>query len=138
MLRRIILSLVALFLAQTSHAFNPTLVSQVAASSITVIMVPIGTAAPTQVDNSTRTLAGRVVMEIQNVDSTANLWCAPRINVAISGALQGRKITPGSSWVLAVASYATANASTSAPGRLNLYCITDAAGVTNAVLTQMY
>jgi hypothetical protein len=113
-------------------------------SSITTTVVNVSTSSvtgATQVDSPT--LANRVVLEIQNIDSTANLWClavstAPTVN-------GGRKLSPGNSWVVSsmdvyynqtfsTSTFTNVISSTTA----KFWCLSDGTSATKAAVTQMY
>ena len=96
-------------------------VSMVALSSATMNIVSVSTANVTQVDSTL--LSGRVSIETQNIDPSANLWCGFNNSVTINN---GRKIVPSSAWSVSVAS------------TIPVYCISDGAGSTNAAVSQAY
>lgn len=115
---------------------------QTAVSSITLVVVTVSTSVGTQVDNPQ--MANRVALEIQNIDTTANLWCVPVSSAAIA-VNAGRKIAAGNSWIVSTmdtfqgVSFSTTtgratNTSASAP----FYCLSDGAASTKAAVTQLY
>lgn len=126
---------------------QPTYGYQTAVSSGVTNIVSISTSSvgnglgATQVDASTVT--GRVVIEIQNIDSAANLWCVlgsttPTVN-------GGRKISAGGSWIVSIASTLYQTLFSTTTGLATniayvplIYCLSDGSAATKAAVTQTY
>jgi len=131
--------------AYSAGPINPSYTYQVAVSSITTAVVTVSTTVGTKMDNPQ--LSNRAVIEIDNIDSTANLWCLPVSSstpVALS-TTSGRKILPGSSWILNLfdtlytVSYSSiTNTTTNVAVTANLWCISDGGASTKAAVTQAY
>lgn len=116
-------------LAQGS--FIPALMYEVGIASITTNVIAVSTSAATRVD--TPALAGRVSVEMQNIDTSASLWCGP-----VSGnasANSGRKITAGSSWIL---NLSDTNKKPGGEQAFSIYCLSDGTATTKAAVTQLY
>lgn len=121
----------------------PMFTYQTGVSSITTAIISVTTSVPTgatQMDNPQ--LANRVAVEIQNIDSTANLWCLPVTTTPfING---GRKIASGNSWIVSAMDnfYQIIYSSTtgSSPNTFNVkfWCLSDGAAATKAAVTQVY
>jgi hypothetical protein len=119
---------------------NPTLTYQTGISSITMFTVSVSSSltgvgfGATQVD--TPTLNGRVVMEIQNIDLGADLWCIPgSTQPAINGA---RKIGPGNSWIVSISNALIQPGFPQTSVPVGFWCIDDTTGAIKATITQMY
>ena len=121
---------------------NPTLTYQTAISSITTTVIAVSTftiaPAVNQVDNPQ--LVGRVVMEIQNIDTSANLWCVPTSTASLtSNSGVGRKISPGGSWIISIADgLIVPSGNPSVRTSVKFFCISDGAAATKAAVTQEY
>jgi len=103
-----------------------------------------------QMDNPQ--LPNRVVIEIQNIDTTANLWCAmgSTTPVVIGSTAPivngGRKIAPGASWVVSTADIFNVPSVSTSTGvlsyiksKINFWCLSDTASATSkAAVTQEY
>lgn len=142
----------AVFLSpMTAHAaglVSPAFVYQTAVSSITTNIITVATStvggAPfvaAQMD--TPKMANRVAIEIDNIDTTANLWCVT--NSTVPAASAGRKIVPGASWVVNMMdnfytqNYSTiTNTTTTVSTPATIYCLSDGAAATKAAVTQAY
>lgn len=113
---------------------TPSFTYNTAVSSVTTQIITVSNASSVIVD--TPTLLGRVVVEIQNIDATANLWCLPT-NTAATNA--GRKIAAGNSWIVSLVDtvYGT-NPSAPSSAALHFYCVSDGGGSTKAAVTQAY
>ena len=95
-------------------------IQQTISTSITDTIVTVSNSAATLVDSSP--MSGRLIIKVQNIDATANLWCQPT-NAVTSG--NGEKLIPSAwfSWNL--------------PSSVsNIWCISDGGSSTKAVVTQ--
>ena len=143
------LAVFALFLPSRCHAaqdgISPLFTYQAAVSSITTVVVNVSTSGAstgaTQVDNPQ--LFSRVALEIQNIDTAANLWCLPVSTTPVTNA--GRKIAPGNSWIVsAVDTFyqlvysTTTQQNTNVKTPVKFWCASDGASATKAVVTQLY
>lgn len=129
--------------AAGAYGIQPAYVYQTGVSSITTNIVTVSTSSlngATQVDSPL--MANRAVLEIQNIDSSANLWC-----LAVSTtptANNAREITPASSWIVSVmdtlytVSYSTSTGATPVTGTVKFWCLSDGSSSTKAAVTQMY
>jgi hypothetical protein len=143
-MKRILILLGILFGSAPVFAFLPVQTYQEAISSITTQVVTISTSpvtGATQVDAIE--LEGRVSMEIQNIDTVANLWCVPTSSAALtSNSGTGRKIAPGNSWILSIADLLQPPggyvAGTTVGVETGFWCISDGVAATKAVVTQLY
>lgn len=115
-------------LARAASSYVPSLVYEVAGASITCTTVTVSTSAATQMDS--KQLAGRVSISIQNIDSSANLWCLPT-NAPATNA--GEKILPNQSWVIAIKDVPWLPYGTT-PFRF--WCLSDGASSTKAEVCQ--
>lgn len=129
----LLLSFPALALA---NEYVPELVYQVGVSSVTGFAVTVSTQGPvapgaTQVDNPQ--LVGRATIEIQNIDTSANLWCVAGSTIALVS--NSRKITPSAAWIVNLRDKST-------PMFQNFlfkfYCVSDGTAATKAWITQLY
>lgn len=115
----------------------PSLVYQTGISSITTAIVNVSTASTpgaTQVDNPQ--VPGRVALEIQNIDATANLWCLPvSTKPVVNG---GRKIPAGSSWAVSVLDTIVRPGQPQSTTGVKFWCLSDGAASTKACVTQLY
>jgi|HubBroStandDraft_3_1064219.scaffolds.fasta_scaffold188777_2 hypothetical protein len=134
-MKKLLLMLGCFWMAPLAHAAPvPYYVTEVAQSSGTTNVVLASTISATQMDNPQ--LTGRTVIEVQNLDSSANLWCAPRSNVK-SGL--GRKIASGNSWILSFNFQTiTGNPANPVIAPFHVYCISDAVKASSATVTQAY
>lgn len=120
-------------------SFEPSLFYQTAITSITINEIYVSTstagAGPgaTQVDNPQ--MAGRASIEIQNIDSTANLWCLA-VSTAPKVSTGARKILPGSSWVISVKDKIPDPIN--GPTSVKFWCISDGTAFSTATVTQLY
>lgn len=137
----------ALFLPSASRAagpINPAFGYNVAVSSGNTPIVTVSTSVPTQVDSPQ--MASRVVVEVQNIDSTANLWCVVGSSSAptIPAANNGRLIAAKSSWILSILDtffmpqYSSSSGATTILVPAKVWCISDGAASTKAAVTQLY
>jgi hypothetical protein len=134
-MKKLILTVgILLGVSQAHAAAVPQYVAQVAMSSATTTIVTVSNASATKMDNPQ--LAGRIALEVQNIDSSANLWCAPSSTVTANN---GRKIAAGNSWILSF-NFQTTTGTPAKPviAPFNIYCISDGGGSTNAAVTQAY
>lgn len=112
---------------------------QVALGSATTVVVAISSfnalASSNQAD--VPTLAGRVTMEVQNLDTALNLFCNPSPGVSTTN---GRKIAPGNSWIFAMSDFLKTNlASGGSAVAAHMYCVNDGTtGTTKAAVSQAY
>jgi hypothetical protein len=115
----------------------PTFTYQVGVSSITTNIITVSNSVATQMDNPQ--LSGRVAVEVQNIDASANLWCLPTSTPA-PAASAGRKIAAGNSWIVSVLSgfYTGGFSPTVSTTTVNIFCISDGGGSTKAAVTQIY
>lgn len=123
---------------------SPAFTYQTAVSSATTNIVTVSTSSitgATQVDNPQ--VPNRVVLEIQNIDASANLWCL--VNSTMPVVNGGRKISAGSSWVVSVMDnfytqvYSTITNTTSTVNvSEKIYCLSDGTSGTKAAVTQLY
>lgn len=116
--------------------FYNTAISSVTNPDPLIINVSTSSIAPgaTQMDNPQ--LASRVIIEIQNIDATANLWCslgstAPFVN-------GGRKIAAGNSWIVSFLDKIYPTTQTGSAFTVNFWCLSDGAAATKAAVTQIY
>jgi len=139
----------ALFLPSKGLAaagIAPMFTYQAAVSSITLAIVTVSTSSAgagpgaTQMDNPQ--LTSRVGIEIQNIDTAANLWCVPvSTNPSTNN---GRKIAPGNSWIVSTmdtfyqTSYSTSTGATTVVLPVKFWCSSDGAASTKAAVTQLY
>ena len=135
MIKKLIAATAFAFLASWSHAEGglvPSRVYEVGISSVTLFKISVSSWQATQVDSPA--LSGRVSMEIQNIDSSVNLWCVPGVSISSTPVNGSRKITPGSTWVLSLINTLYPSGSAA-----DVYCMNDGtSGATNAIVTQMY
>lgn len=116
----------------------PNLIYEVGISSITLFKIQASSWQATQMDNPT--LTERVSIEVQNIDSTNNLWCMPGVSVSSAPINGCRKIAPGASWVVSILDkFPKADAGgiggTVSP---HVYCMTDNISTsTVAIVTQV-
>ena len=144
MTKKLVVALLFLAAGRAWSFSTPTLTYQTAISSITTNIITVSTftlvpGATNQVDNPQ--LVGRVVMEINNMDASANLWCVPTSTAPLSSNTGvGRKIAPGSSWVVSIADGLIANFGANPPVRaaVKFFCISDGTSATKAAVTQEY
>lgn len=115
----------------------PELTYQTGISSVTTAIVTVSTstigAGPGATQMDSPQLIGRVAVEIQNIDATANLWCLPVSTAPVASG--GRKITAGSSWVV---SFKDKTANAWGNFVVKFWCISDGAASTKAAVSQMY
>lgn len=139
----------ALFLPSRGSAAGgivPAFTYQAAVSSITMAVVTVSTSAAgagpgaTQMDNPQ--LYSRVGIEVQNIDLTANLWClAVSTNPATNS---GRKIAAGNSWIVSTmdtfyqTAYSTTTGVSTVVVPVKIWCSSDGAASTRAMVTQLY
>ena len=111
----------------SSEAAAQTRVYETASGSGTVRSVRIVNTGSTNIDVSSRALAGRFTAEIWNDDSANNLFCSFSVDVSSeTGNLNyGRRVGPRSSWTIAV------------PDSMKIYCTSDVAAGLWAVCTQL-
>lgn len=143
------LAVFALFLPSrcpASQDIAPTYTYQVAISSIIVNIVTVSTSAigagpgATQVDSPQ--LINRATIEIQNIDSAANLWCLAISTTPATNA--GRKIAAGGSWIVSIldtlyqTSYSTSTGTSTSKVSAKFWCSSDGAAATKAAVTQLY
>jgi hypothetical protein len=130
----------ALLIPRSAHAgfTEPGLVYQVAISSQIQSVVTVSTApganglqGATQMDSPQ--LVGRATIEIQNIDSTANLWCT--LVSTTPTANNGRKIASGNSWIINLSDKATQMFNQTL---FKIWCLSDGAASTKAFVTQLY
>lgn len=133
-------------LAHAAGGINPQpqFTYQTGVSSITTNIVIVSTSSVTgavQVDSPT--LTSRVVLEIQNLDSSANLWCLPVSTKPVTNG--GRVISPRSSWIVSTLDtyygivYSTiTNSSSATTNTAKFWCISDGVTPSSAAVTQMY
>lgn len=136
--------LIYLFAVSPLFAWSlPTLTYQVAISSIATISVQVSTSAAgagpgaTQVD--VPQLAGRVALEIQNLDASANLWCLPISTAPVVG--KARKIAAGATWVISTSNIHNApvgSVGTTAGTPIKFWCVADGTQSSTATVTQLY
>jgi len=128
--------------ANSLSGITPTYVYETAVSSVVTNIVNISSAPSTQADSPQ--LAGRVAVEIQNIDSSANLWCLTNSTTPTTN--NGRKIAAGASWIVSTQEtvYYTVYSTSTSPN-VNVYtsparfwCVTDGAAATKAAVTQLY
>ena len=129
--------------AGASGTIQPGFTYQTGVSSITTNIISVSTSVTTgasQMDNPQ--VANRVVTEIQNIDTSANLWClAISTNPTVSG---GRKIAAGASWIVSVMdnlyqiNYSSTTGQTPSTLGVKFWCLSDGAAATKAAVTQMY
>ena len=137
MVRRLLLVGLMCFMASFVHAASvPGLFYNVAISSITTTIVTVSTTAAVQMDNPQ--LAGRVSIEIDNIDSTANLWCLPGSTTTAAASNSGRKITPGNSWTVAIADGILGPGSLPVRTPVLFWCRSDGTSATKAAISQAY
>lgn len=120
--------------AAGAYSIQPSYTYQTAVSSITVVIVSVSTSSltgATQVDNPQ--LSSRVSLEIQNIDSSASLWCLPISTMPVASG--GRKITAGSSWVISTRDKYYSSSGFSA---VKFWCLSDGTSPTKAAVTQAY
>jgi hypothetical protein len=136
MLKKLVFLTLAFALCKSAYAisaggtFNDPVHTYVAANStFTVVQIAVSSSVPTQVDAAT--VAGRVQIEVENIDASANLWCGA--SVSISSTTASRKVAPGVAWVLPVS-----NQSLLVGNKISVYCVTDGAASTKAAITQLY
>jgi hypothetical protein len=143
MRKRILVPLILLFGPSSARAVSiPALTYQTGVSSITVISPMNVSTSPvtgaTQMDNPQ--LPGRVVLEIQDVDSAGNLWCVAGSSAALTGNTGiGREVLKGGgTWVVSVmdAVKVTAGSLTSTP--VKFFCLSDGVKASSATVTQLY
>lgn len=134
------LLIASLFIAATAHAgyFEPTRVYQVTVSSIAFAKIAVSSSTATKMD--TPPLSQRVSVEIQNIDSSANLWCTPGVAVSSSPVNGSRKIAPGNTWTLPISDqlYGSNLYANTAKAPIDVFCTTDGAASTNAIVIQQY
>jgi hypothetical protein len=114
----------------------PMLTYQVAVSSITEYLVSVTTSTvngATQVDSPQ--LAGRVTIEIQNIDTAANLWCT--VSSTAPNTNNGRKVAPGSSWIVSIKDAFTPMGSIVSTA-IKFWCLSDGTASSKAWITQMF
>jgi hypothetical protein len=138
-MKKIILTLGLLFGSIPLMASQtPQLVYQVGVSSVITNSVLVATFSvvpgATQVDNPQ--LPGRVSIEIQNVDTAANLWCVP-VSTAPKAPL-ARKIAPGNSWIVSVADALLNAGFFKGTTAVKFWCISDGVAPSSATVTQIY
>lgn len=139
-MKKILALLVLVLAASKANAFSvPALTYQTMISSVTTVIVSVSSnsaTGATQMDNPQ--LPGRVVMEIDNIDATANLWCLPVSTTPVANG--GRKIAPGSTWVISVADgLISGGANPPVRTTVKFWCLSDASGSTSkAAVTQGY
>lgn len=140
----------ALLAPSLSHAawnVAPTLSYQVGVSSVTQFLITVSTSSQgagfsaTQMDKPQ--LPGRVTIEIQNIDTAANLWCIIGSTYVVGGipaTNNGRKIAAGGSWIVSLRDQVN-----NPPGPIGgssvterFFCLTDGAAATKAWVTQLY
>lgn len=120
---------------------TPSLVYQVGVSSITTVTISVSSspvAGATQMDNPQ--LLGRVVVEIDNTDAAANLWCVPSSSAPLTANSGiGRKIPPGSSWVVSIVDRVANPGLFAGATAVKFWCLSDTTSATSkAAVTQMY
>lgn len=119
-----------LFCASYAHAGkdSPAYTYEVGVSSVVTNIVSVSSSSATQMDSPQ--LVGRVSVEIQNINGSVNLWCSPSSGVTANN---GRKITPGSTWVINFSDVAVFGSA------IKFYCINDSTTASsNAAVTQGY
>lgn len=139
----------ALFLPSKGSAAGgivPMFTYQTAVSSISTNIVTVSTAAigvapgATQMDSPQ--MYSRVSVEIQNIDSSANLWCLPISTMPVVNA--ARKIAAGSSWIISATdtffqvNYSTSAGQTTVVLPVKFWCVSDGASATKAAVTQSF
>lgn len=112
---------------------SPTFTYSAAVSSITTTIVNVSSNPAVIIDSPT--LYGRAAMEIQNIDTTSNLWCVPNSSPSVNG---GRKITPGNSWIISAIDSVRSNLNNVASYAIHIWCVTDGAAATKAAVSQAY
>lgn len=130
--------------AAGAYGIQPAFSYQTAVSSITTNIITVSTSSTTgatQMDNPQ--MASRVSLEIQNIDSSANLWCLPVSTMPVVNG--GRKIAPGSTWAVSTMdtytnpSYSTSTfITTSSTTTAKFWCLSDGAAATKAAVSQAY
>jgi len=132
-----------LSLPSLCHAIGgevPQLVYQVGITTATQATISVSTSsiAPGATLMDTPTLSNRVSVEIQNIDTSANLWCSFTSTAPIVNG--GRKISAGSSWVVSVTDrwFIPTASSPRQTNLVNFYCLSDGAAATKAYVTQIY
>lgn len=148
-MKRFVLLIFILTLGGFCRADNSNTVAgfvyQTAVSSGSTLVITVSTFGATQMDNPQ--LAGRAAMEIQNIDSTASLWCTAVSSytptVVSSG--NGRKISSGASWYpnflssISYVNYSTTTGNTTTyTTAAKIWCISDGAAATKSAVTQAY
>lgn len=140
MLKKLGLIIGLLFISAFAKAdyIEPDRVYQVGIASVTVTKVTVSNSVATQVD--TPTMPDRVCLEVQNIDSTANLWCVPGVAISSAPVNGSRKIAPGASWVVSIIDkvYCSNGPDNSGKCKLGVYCTSDGTGSTNAIVTQIH
>lgn len=143
-----LLAVFVLFLPTRSRAagpINPAYTYSVAVSSGNTNVITVSNSVPTQVDSPP--MVNRAVIEVQNIDSTANLWCVVGSSSAptVPAANSGRLIASKASWIVSVLDtfympqYSTITfTSTTLLVPAKVWCISDGAGSTKAAVTQLY
>ena len=83
-------------------------------------------------------VTSRVSLEIQNIDTVANLWCLPVSTMPIVNG--GRKIPAGSSWIVSSMDnyYTTASGGSAVVTAIKFWCLSDGLAATKAAVTQLY
>jgi len=130
-----LLSLLVSTLSHAAGSYVPGLMYQVGISSMTTNIISVSTFAATQVDNPV--LAQRVSIEIQNIDSTANLWCLPGVSLSSAPVTSSRKIAAGAAWVVSMRDTLLRPSSTS-NSSIDIFCTSDGTASTKAAVSQAY
>jgi hypothetical protein len=143
MLAVFVLFLPARSRAAGAYGVQPAFTYQAAVSSITTTIITVSTSSisgATQMDNPQ--MASRVAIEIQNIDTAANLWCLPVSTTPTANA--ARKIAAGSSWSVSsmdnyyTTTYSSTTGSSPVTTNIKFWCLSDGAAATKAAVTQAY
>lgn len=126
---------------------SPMFTYQTGVTSATVNIITVATSTVggglfVAANVSSPTLQGRAVIEIQNIDASANLWCLISSTAPATNA--GRKIAAGNSWIVSILNsvfqdtYSSTTGNSTVVTPVNFYCVSDGASPTKAAVTQLY
>lgn len=120
-------------------------VSSISTPTPLIITVSTSSIAPGASAMDNPQLPNRVITQIQNIDSSANLWCSigSTTPVVIGSTMPiangGYKIAAGASWIFSITDkiLPTLGAGGSAT-TINFWCLSDGASATKAAVIQEY
>ena len=132
LLKILVTAILLMAVAKVVKAEGGVRVYEVVDSTFMVTTVTVSTSVVTQLDSIA--MSNRTVIEIQNTDTTASLWCSNDSTIT-SG--NGHKILAGTSWILSMSNRGTLNPYSAASHALTVYCISDGAASTKAAVAQL-